>query len=636
MNRLFKYFVLSVVITLLGVLAISVAAQDGLADPGPGEGGVIVVSNFGSSDPSTFNPIIGSDTTSSAIYGRMYPSIYALDPRTFVPTPNIEDGLAESWEYDETGTVLTMYLRQDMFWSDGEQITADDYIYAVNAVRSGATTSPRTSAFYQLDDGTLAGGSIHEVTKIDDFTIEFLLGAVETDENGEDVLNEDGSLSLLPACDAFGDLNDIAVVPEHTFSAAFGDDYASMDADPYFYGDASFGAFDDPFIEFGVQVSLLANQNYSDTKGLDYVAPSEWIMQAVADQNVGYERFLAGDFTTLGIPAANQNEFRTLADESGDFQYIEFPANGYTYVGLNLADPTNPQPALDENGDYVDQGMHPIFGDVRVRQAFAHGVNTAEMIGTRGDDENPATGILEGNGYPIATHDHPVFSETVDLLEEAGIVPRAYDPELAMSLLEEAGWVDTDGDGIRNCQGCLYATEVDPEFEGSDLTFTLLTNSGNVARESTGETIRSQLAEIGFNVDFQSIEFGTLVDNLLGQQFDALIIGWNLGLPFLPGSSLSGLFGAEVDQPGSGFNYTSYANPEFNAILKEMASLPGCDPETRNAAYAEAQAMLYEDAPYIFLYAGNVMSAAQGTVQNWDPIPNNTTWNESDWVTIAP
>src|SRR5690606_14762813 len=154
----------------------------------------------------------------------------------------------------------------------------------------------------------------------------------------------------------------------------------------------------------------------------------------------------------------------------------------------------------DENGNYIEQGLHPIFGDVRVRQAFAHGINVLEMIGTRPDGDNPATGILEGNGFPVAIADHPVFSSTRDLYTEMGVEVRAYDPELAASLLEEAGWVVGDGDGIRECAGCLYATEVDSSFEGSPLTFVLITNSGNNTREAIGETVKAQLAEVGFDV----------------------------------------------------------------------------------------------------------------------------------------
>ncbi|MEO0595600.1 MAG: ABC transporter substrate-binding protein, partial [Chloroflexota bacterium] len=573
MNRLFKLLMLGVAIALLVAIAVPIAAQDGLVEPSaPGEGGTIIQSNIGS-DPPTFNPLIAGDTSSSTVWSYFYPAIIGLD-LDFNLAPNVPQALAAGWEYDETGTILTLTLREDMFWSDGEQITADDYLWAVAATQSGVTSSPRTSALYELADGTISGGSIHEIIKIDDFTLQIELGSVQRDEAGEIILAEDGTPALVAACDAIYDVNDITVVPEHVFSERFGEDYAQMDEDPYFFpisdnGPATFGPFTDPFIEFGVQVSLLADQNYTDTTALDYVAPGEWIYQVVADQNVGYERFLAGDFTFEGISANNQNDFRALADETGDYVYLEVPQNGYTYVGLNLADPENPLPAYDEEGNLVDQGLHPIWSDLNVRLAFAHGIDTQGIIGTQPTDDADATGILEGNGYSLATHDHQVYSQTADLLEEAGVAIREYDPELAASLLEEAGWVDTNGDGIRECQGCLYATEVDPSFEGSDLTFELTTNAGNVLREAAAETIAVQLSEVGFNVVLDIIEWGSVLDKLTGQTHDAIIIGWSLGLPFVPGSSLDAIFSARTDLPGAGFGYTSWVNEEFEAILDE-------------------------------------------------------------------
>jgi peptide/nickel transport system substrate-binding protein len=620
-------------LTLLLVLfTIPILAQD--ADPGAGNGGTIVESNIGD-DPSTFNPIITNDTTSATIQAFMFPLIIAADPVTLQAAPNAAGGLATGWEYDETGTVLTITLRQDAFWSDGTPITSADYMWSVNAIRSNLSSSPNTNVFYSLDDGTLVGGPLHNIVALDDYTVQVTLGDVVVDEAGEPVLNADGSLQLIPNCDALNQVNDIVPVPAHAFEAAFGSDYGSMAADPYFVASnngvpVTWGPFTDPFIEFGVQTSLLADQSYPDTQ-LGYVAPSEWLLQQVEDQTVEYERFLAGDFSIIAVSPNNQNGIR------GDdrFQTIEYPANGYTYMGYNLADPNNPQPGRDTEGNLLDQGIHPIFGDKAVRQAIAHAVNVLEMIGTRPEGEQPATGILAGNGFPQATHNHPGLSSV-----DPGVSPYEFDPDLAMQMLTDAGWTDEDGDGIRECHGCLYAATVDSAFEGSPMEFELLTNSGNVNREAAGETIRLQLQNVGIRVNYQAIEFGTLIDSLLSQQIDAIIIGWNLALPFNPGNSIRDLFGIGADAPGAGFNFMSYQNPEMERLLidadtlpaAEDGSYPACDETTRNVMYAEAMRMLYEDQPYLWLFAGNTMIAAQGSLENFDPIPYNASWNIDAWT----
>jgi peptide/nickel transport system substrate-binding protein len=632
MKRFTKFIWLGMALVLVVAIVMPLAAQE--ADPGAGNGGTIVDSNIGD-DPATFNPVIGNDATSSEVYSFMYPAIIALDPVTLQPTPNAAGGMAESWEYDETGTVLTIHLRQDIFWSDGTPITSADYLWSVNVTKSGLTSSPRTSAFYQLDDGTVIGGVVHEVTAPDANTVVIRLGNVQLDEAGETVLDADGNPALIPNCDAILSVDDITPVPAHIYGPAFDEDVTSMEDDPYFFpqgenGPATFGPFTDPFIEFGVQVSLLADQNYPDTQ-LGYVAPGEWILQQVEDTTVEYERFLAGDYASIGISPDLQNEFRELEG----YQTIEYPANGYTFMGYNLADPNNPQPGRDEDGNLIDQGIHPIFGDVNVRIAISHAVNVLEMIGTRPEGDAPSTGILGGNGYPIAVHNHPGLSSV-----DPGVAPREFDPELAKSMLEEAGWTDTDGNGVRECHGCLYQTTVDASYEGTEMAFELLTNAGNRLREAVGETLRLQLQEVGITVNYQAIEFGTLVDEFVGQQYDAIIIGWNLGLPFAAGESITGLFGVGNDIPGAGFNTSSYGNIEMEELIAQADTLAAaedgsygaCDQTVRNEMYAEAMRLMYENPPYLWLYAGNVMVAAQGSLENFDPLPYNPAWNIDAWT----
>lgn len=624
MKRFSKFLMIGVAIMMVTALVVPATAQ------GPGEGGVVVISNVGG-DPSTFNPLLGSDTVSSDVYGWMYPSIVGLDSRTLEQTPRIDPetgevnpyvsgALADSWEYDETGTIVTLTLRQDAFWSDGTQITADDYMWAVEAVQSGLTSSPRTTAFALLGTGDRAGGTIADVEKVDDFTVRITLGTIDFDEEGN-------IADVSTNCIALNDIDDVAVVPAHIYGERFGTDYASMDDDPFFVPAGTFGPFTDPFFEAGVQVSLLADQNYTDTQ-LGYVSPSEWVMENVDNTTVSYERFLAGEFAYESIPAERQNEFRVLAEEQG-FQVFEYSQNGYTYMGYNLADPNNPQPGLDENGNPIDQGLHPIFSDKLVRQAFAYAVDTAAMVGTRPNDETgePATGILEGNGYQGVTHNSLI--SWVD----PGLEPYPYDVDRALELLAEAGWVDNDGDGQLECNDCLYAREVDADYNGTPFEFELLTNAGNQARERAGQSIREQLGQLGITVNYEAIDFGALVDKLLSQTHDTIIIGWSLGLPFDPDGRWA--FSGEQDLPGAGFAFTSYNNPELNDLWRTATSLPGCDQEERLGLYQEAMQILYEDQPYLWMFASNIMVAAQGNIEGWDPLPNAATWNIDAWTVLA-
>jgi len=588
MKRIFAFLVMLMTVIILGALVIPVIAQE---DVEPGEGGTLITPNI-SDDPASFNPIIGADTASSQVYGFLYPAIIGLNPQTGLEEPGVDGAMAESWEYDETGTVLTITLREDLFWNDGTPITSADYLWAVEATRSGLTSSARGYVFETLADGTPAGGKVVSIEAPDEYTV-----VVTFSE---------------PDCIAFSDVNDITPVPAHIFSELYGTDYALMDEDPRAIPTVTFGPFKD--IEFapGERVSLVDDQSYVDTQ-LGYIAPGEWIYLSVPDTTVAVERFLAGELTYMGIPANRQAELRGNAD----FQVYETTQTGFQYMAYNLANPANPQPGLDENGDTVEQEPHPIFGDVRVRQALAHAVDVDAMI----------EGILQGNGLRINTHTIPTSWVQPDL------EPYAFDPDLAKQMLAEAGWVDDDdnNDTPLVCQGCAY-TSVDPTFEGSPFTFILHTNSGNVQREQIGETIDAQLGDIGVDVNYEAIEFGTLVDEAQGQTFDAIILGWSLDLPVDP--DVSAFYTPEVDVPTSGFGFTSYNNPELNDLLQQARTVTGCAQEDRAALYEQALTILYEDQPYLYLYVGNVMTAAQNSVTSFAPTPYGSAWNIDAWTNL--
>ena len=209
------------------------------------------------------------------------------------------------------------------------------------------------------------------------------------------------------------------------------------------------------------------------------------------------------------------------------------------------------------------------------------------------------------------------------------IKPWDFDPEGAAQLLDDAGWTMNSDTGVRECHGCMYAEE------GTPAQFTLLTNSGNPTRERTGQIIQSQLADLGITVDFQAIDFNILVQDLLGQEFDAIIIGWSLGLPDNPDSGRN-FYAASNDVPGAGFNFVSYSNPDLEQLYKDGRQSPGCDLATRKDIYVQANTIVRNDLPYLFLFSQNTQYAVRAEVQGFDPYPSFLYWNVDAWSVLAP
>src|SRR5690606_10820915 len=149
-----------------------------------------------------------------------------------------------------------------------------------------------------------------------------------------------------------------------------------------------------------------------------------------------------------------------------------------------------------------------ILGDLAVRQAIAAAVDYPSLLET----------VYSNHAYRLGSYVPP----SVGWVATDVPLP-AYDPEQARQLLESAGWVDANGDGVRE-QGARL------------LRLTLQTDEDNPLRMRIAETIAADLAEVGFQIDLQVISFEALTAALLGQRYDLVVIGWeSLGAD--PGNS---------------------------------------------------------------------------------------------------
>lgn len=577
MKNMGKFLLIGVALLLVMALVIPVMAQD---KPAPGEGGVIIEGNFGG-DPASFSPITGSDTASARISGFLYPGFVGVDPATALFEKGRADALAEDWTISEDGLTYTFTLRDDWTWTDGTPITSADVLYTWNAAQAAAEGIVDSPLSFLVD-------SIESVEAPDPTTVVVTMKS--------------------PDCNALNSIGSLAPVPAHVLPADMAQiNDSSENLNPTVTG----GVFS--FSEFrpAEAVSLVANQDYGGATNGE-VLPTGFIYKVVPDQTVLVEQFIAGETNVIDGPSVNRR-----ADLKADpnLNMYDYPGNAWDYLALNQADPTNPQNGTDAEGNPIDQGKHPLFGDQRVREAIAKAINVDEII----------QGAVFGEGERMTSTLIPASWAYNDELP-----PIAYDPEGAMALLDEAGWVDDDNnpDTPRVCQGCEFAEE------GTPFTFVLYTNEGNTRRGAIGTIVQDQLGQIGINVDFQAIDFNTLLEIMDGQTFDAVILGWRNGYPDDP--DMTQLFTPTSDVVGSGSNFTSYYNPEMVELNAQARSLPGCDPAERKELYDQIQEIMQKDLPYIPLFAINGMYGARQEVEGFSPFPSQLYWNVDTWYLSTP
>lgn len=561
---------------IVSIFAVGASAQ---------EGGILIGTNFGG-DPTTINPLLSNNTVDLSLTEFLFPSLYNINPETRAPMKggrnDQDNGLALDWSISDDGLVYTFSLRDDVNWNDGTPVTAHDYKFTYDALASGETSSPRAGVLQ----------SIESVEAIDDTTLEVTLN--------------------FASCRVIDELDDFGILPQHHIEPQLDGSYAVIDELEYNKNpDVTSGVYNFGALVPDEQTSLIRNDNHWLS-----VSPEGYIIRNVPDQIVGIEQFLAGEVNSVGtagsasVPASRMQEFRDRA-ENGEFQVYEYVDDGLTFVGFNLADRSNPANGQDDDGNAIDQGKHQFFGDVRVRQAIAQAVNYADII----------EGAAEGEAVQVNSFGTPALWGY-----DSSIEPWDYNPDAALALLAEAGFVDHDDDAgtpLVATADALYAEA------GTEFSFELLTNSGNLVREAAGTVIQDQLGQIGIAVDFQTLEFGALVTFLLGQDFDAIMIGFtNLDQD----TDARDVFTPIGDVVGGGFNFVSYSNDRVTELYDQALSLPGCDFHERQALYHEISRILHEELPWWWLFAPFSMYAESNDVQNWNPYAEVRYANMADLV----
>ena len=272
------------------------------------EGGIVVRGNAGA-DPTAFDPLLTNETVTADIQALIFPDLLSVDPATASivngPGPN---ALATGWELSDDGLTYTFSLRDDLYWTDGEQIDADDVMFVWDFIQSGAVP---THLSFVADE-------IANVEKIDNFTI-----AVSFDEVDCDAILSIGALEPYPSHIA---PEDLTTMPDQEFNQNL---YVS--SGPYTFGE----------VRPAESISLLANPDYADAE-LGYVNNDAFVLLNVPDLTVMVERFLAGELSIISGPQEARRAEIYAAEDEGRVQVYTYPGNSWDYLAFNLADPANP------------------------------------------------------------------------------------------------------------------------------------------------------------------------------------------------------------------------------------------------------------------------------------------------------
>jgi peptide/nickel transport system substrate-binding protein len=222
-------------------------------------------------------------------------------------------------------------------------------------------------------------------------------------------------------------------------------------------------------------------------------------------------------------------------------------------------------------GGFMLNTKAPPFDNVNVRQAVAWGINRDEILNT----------VLKGVGV-LAQGPLSPGSWAYD----SNFAPFSYDVNKAKAALQQAGV--------------------------SNVTFTLLIASGSPLNTQEAQFIQSELQPIGITVNIKPEVFATLLDDTAAHNFQAALVGWS-GRPDPDGNTYAWF------HTGGGLNDMQYSNPQVDSLLDDARA--NNDQTKRAQDYIQAQQLIVNDAPYIFINHGVSVQATSKKVQNFLLLP---------------
>lgn len=310
-------------------------------------------------------------------------------------------------------------------------------------------------------------------------------------------------------------------------------------------------------------------------EGRPYI--DRYIYKIIPDPATMFLVLQTGEIDMMGLTPVQYAKQTNTDFFKRNFQKFRYPALSYTYMGFNL--------------------KHPFFQDKRVRQAIAYGIDKGEIVDVvLYGLGSPATGPYVPNTWPY----------------NPDVRKYGHDPEKARGLLREAGWVDSDGDGIL-------------DKGGRPFKFTILTNMANTTRMNTATIIQWRLAKIGIKVELRALEWSTFINQFIDKRrFEAVVLGWSIGLD----SDQYDIWHSSKTKEKE-FNFVTYNNPEVDRLLEEGRRT--FDIEKRKKAYFRLQEILADELPYIFLYVPDATPIVQARFKGIKESPIGIAYNLPKW-----
>jgi peptide/nickel transport system substrate-binding protein len=565
-------------------LVVSLIFMVGCAAPEPTPMGTFIEGTSGG-DAETLNWILAADATSFSYVGSCLESLATYDNDWNV----ILRHLAKPVEVSGDGLTYTITIRDDLKWSDGTKVTAEDYVYTLKNLMF----SDWLNYAYQTDWQELVDGETvfvePEVVNETTFTIkrqtvdpEFVDNAIYslTPLPKHIAIKYEGDAKAFTEAEEFNNLTYTGNLGPYRFKEWIRNDKYVVERNPGYY----LGQEDDsPYFE-------------------------QYVTKLFGTSAAALAALEAGDIQYTGIEPEQVAKFKQMEG----IKVYTVPTRAYDLAVFNL-----------RNNGW--EGLK----DKKVRQALAMSIDKQTFIDSiRSGFADPA--------FSFIPKPSPWYTEEGVAKFGLGTL---YDKEKAKQMLLEAGY------GVRKPDGTIMVQDKDSE----PIQLTLITTTGSKISEDIGLFVKQELGDLGIQVDVKLVPWPTLLrqyvmnkisgseqepaynngsDAVSEESWDMVVMAFNTH-PIAPSGSRVFFI------TDGGLNFWGYSDPRVDELFIEVRSKEALNSEVRKEIYAELSQIIADDQPAIFLSFPRGNHGFQAKVEGIDP-GMRLGWNYHKWYFAEP
>jgi peptide/nickel transport system substrate-binding protein len=532
---------------LLAASALALAACNSkdASTSGSGDVGGTVIASTAGEAIDIFPPLV-NDANGRLVQDMVFDHIAEIgqDMNT-IGDKGFQPRLAKSWTWASDSMSITFSLDPRAKWHDGKPVTAGDVRYSLGVFKNPKVASPAAEVLANVDS----------VSVRDSLTFVAWFKR-RTPEQFYDVV-----YNLVP-------------VPQHVYGSIPDDQMRTSEAVRSLVGSGRFR-----FVKWEpkVRIELIADTaHYRGRAKLD-----RFVLTPQADPGATMTQVLTGQIDFMESFPIDQIP---KLDSSKVVRPMPFANFGYVYLAMN--------PHAKKNV----KAPHPILSDIRVRRAFAVGIDRDAMLrnvfGTSGKlSRGPFSMAMQG------------ADSTVRL--------PSYDTTAAKALLDSAGWKPgPDGIRVKN---------------GARLQLNLISPSASLFRRRYGVLIQEQLRRLGVQLDLEFPDGPTFNARAQAGDFDTQLAGFNSD-PSVSGVKQNW---SSTSIPPNGLNFAFYANKTVDMLLDSAVTY--MDPVKARSAAKRAFQTIVDDAPAVFLYDIVLIHAVNQRINTAPTRPDGWFQGLADW-----